>query len=241
MALSPVDLRAIENKQLNGQPTEAKTASEQVGKTEDIPPLIKQLDHDEFKQRESAEKGLRELGVIAIPALVQVVNSKSPEASVRAFNIIAHHFKSGEDEARETAAEVLQKLKESGESFSARAKQVIEAKENTPRVGNRFNLQVAGNAGLQRRVAVTVKNGIKQVDAKEGGRQVKIVDDPQKGITVEVTEEENGKRETKKFAAGNIDELKEKNPEAHRLYEKYVGNVRANGGNIRIQIKSNTP
>ena len=236
-----VDLRALENAQPHGESTEAKTGSQQAGASDNISALIKQLDHDEFKQREAAGKELTELGEIAISALAQAVNSKSPEASVRAFNIIAHHYQSGDDGARETAAEVLQKLKESGKSFAARARQVIEPKKTAPQAANRFNLQLAGNVGVQQRVAVTVKNGIKQVDAEEGGRHVKILDDPQKGITIEVREEKEGKKEMKKYAAANVGELKKKHPEAHKLYQKYVGNVRANGGNIRIQLKSDAP
>ena len=49
------------------------------------------------------------------------------------------------------------------------------------------------------------------------------------------------KKEMKKYAAANAGELKVKHPEAHRLYQQYVGNVRANGGNIRVRLKSDAP
>jgi hypothetical protein len=208
---------------------------------EDISPLIKQLDHDEFKQREAAEKKLTELGEMAIPALAETTKSKSPEASMRAFDIIVHHYKGGNDEVQKTAAKALQKIMESGKAFAARAKQVIEPTKPALRGEQQFKLQVDGNAGIQRRVTVSIQNGVKQVDAQEGGRHVKILDDPEKGIKVEVTEEKEGKKEIKKYKAGNVGELKANHPEAHRLYQKYVGNVRANGGNIRIRLKSDAP
>ena len=238
---SAVDLSALENRQANGASTEVKTTHGNTGKSDNISSLIKALDHDDFKKREAAGKELRELGKVAIPALAELVNRKSPEASVRAFNIIAHHYRNGDDGERETAAGVLQEIMESGKHFAVRAKQVMEDQKPLPRVAKGLNLQVAGKAGASTRVAISIKNGVRKVDAEEGGRHVKILDDPQKGITLEVIEEKEGKKEMKKYEARNVGELKAKHPEAHRLYQEYVGNVHGNGGNIRIQLKTDAP
>jgi len=233
-----VDLHAVEDEQPNCESAEAKPAPELIG---DVAPLIKQLDHDEFAQREAAGKKLAKMGAIAIPALVEVAKGKSPEASMRAFDIIVRHYKGSDEEVKKTATSALQKIVESGKSFSFRAKQALKPTKPAPRDGAPFLGRIDGNEGLQRRVAISVQNGVKQIDVEEDDRQVKILDDPQKGIKIEITEEKEGKKETKNYEAENVKELKEKHLEAHKLYQQYTGNVRANDGNIRIQIKSDAP
>lgn len=236
-----VDLRAVENEQPNREATEAKPTPELAGDVGDAAPLIKQLDDDEFAQREAAVKKLAEMGAIAIPALTEAIKGKSPEASMRAFDIIVRHYKGGDEAVKKTAASALQKIVKSGKSFAVRAKQALDPTKPDPRIGVPFRGRIAGKAGIPRRVAVSIQNGVKQVDAEENGRQVKILDDPQKGIKVEVTEEKEGKKETRKYGAGSVDELKEKHPEAFRLYQQYAGNVRADAGNVRIHLKSDAP
>jgi hypothetical protein len=236
-----VDLSAVEDGQPNREPTEAKPAPEVVGDVDDVASLIKKLDHDEFVQRESAGKKLAEMGAIAIPTLAEITNGKSPEASMRAFDIIVRHYKGGDEEVKTTATSALQKIVKSGKSFATRAKQALDPTKPAPRLGVALRGRIVGNAGIQRRVAVSIQNGVKQIDAEEDGRHVKILDDPQKGIKVEVTEENEGKKETRKYEAESVDELKEKHPEAHRLYQQYAGNVDAGGGNVRIHLKSDAP
>ena len=236
-----VDLRAVEGAQPNREATEAKPAPELAGDVDDVASLIKELDHDEFLQREAAGKKLAEMGAIAIPALAEVTKGKSPEVSMRAFDIIVRHYKGGDEEVKKTAASALQKIVKSGKSFAARAKQTLDFTKPAPRVGVPFRARIVGNAGIKRRVAVSIQNGVKQVAAEEDGRQIKIFDDPQKGIKVEVTEEKEGKKETRKYEAESVDELKEKHPEAHRLYQQYAGNIHAGAGNVRIRLKAEAP
>ena len=241
LVLASAEFSARETKQLNDEPAEGKTDPDQLRKTANVSFLIQQLDHDDFKKREAAGEELRAMGKLAIPVLVEVVDGNCPESSMRAFKIIADHYKNGDGGARESAAEALQKIMESNKIFSGRAKQVMEPQKPVPRFGQRLNLKVAGKVGAPVRVAVTIKNGVKQVDAKEGDRHVKILDDPEKGITVEVSEEKAGKKEIKKYESENVDKLKQKHPEACKLYQQYVGNGRAKNGNIRIQIKPDAP
>ena len=84
-----------------------------------------------------------------------------------------------------------------------------------------------------------VQNGITRVDAKENGNHVKISKGPQ-GITIENTVEKDGKKETQKFKAANTEELKANHPKAHKLMEKYTGNIKTDDGNVRIKVESST-
>src|SRR2546426_468022 len=72
---------------------------------------------------------------------------------------------------------------------------------------------VAGPGGFKRMHMKNV-NGVKEIEVDDNGKKVKIVDDPNNGIKVEVTEKnKEGKEETKKYEAKNADELKKNHPE----------------------------
>ena len=207
--------------------------------------LIKQLDDDEFSKRESAVKKLIKLGAAAIPALTKATKRKSPESSMRAFNIIVSQYKDGDEEAKKKATNALKKIAKSENSHAAKAKKALDPPKDVPETGNgltaKADIKINGNAGINRRVSVTVQNGVTKVDAEENGQQVSILEDAQKRITVEVTENKGKKKETRKYQAANAAELKEKHPEAHKLYQKYTGNVKTDDGNVSIKIESKTP
>jgi hypothetical protein len=101
------------------------------------------------------------------------------------------------------------------------------------RIGNaQLQIQVGNAGGNVSRVMGKELNGVKEIEAEENGRKVKIVDDPANGLKVEVTEKnKDGKEETKKYEAKDAAEMKAKHPEAHRLYEEYSSRV----GRVRIQ------
>jgi len=65
--------------------------------------LVRQLDADEFSQREDASRRLAELGAEAIPDLAKAAQGSSPEASARAFAILKK-FISGDNPAVQGAA-----------------------------------------------------------------------------------------------------------------------------------------
>ena len=80
---SAVDLRALENEPPNCEGAEIKPEPGLAEEPDEVAPLIRQLDHDEFAQREAAGEKLTEMGAVAIPALVAAAKGKSPEASMR--------------------------------------------------------------------------------------------------------------------------------------------------------------
>ncbi len=196
--------------------------------------LIEQLDAPRFADRQAAQQDLADAGKEALPALEKAAQSENREVSGRASEVIQRHFQ-GEDEALKSAAkESLERLaKNASESVARRAKDIIAPpkpplpaqQQGIPplRVGGaRIQIQFAGNAGGNfKKLTVKNVNGVKEIEAEENGRKVKIVDDPANGIKVDVTETKDGKETTKKYEAKNADELKTKHPEAHKLYDEY--------------------
>lgn len=197
--------------------------------------LIEQLDAPRFTDRQAAQQELTDLGKAALPALEKAAESENREISGRAFEVIQRHFQ-GDDAAIKLAAkESLERMaKSASESVARRAKDLISPPKPPERQipGNlqglrigrvgQIQIQVADGARNIKRVSVKNINGVKEIDAQENGRKVKIVDDPANGIKMEVTETKDGKEETKKYEAKNADELKTKHPEAHKLYDEYT-------------------
>ena len=216
-----------------------KTSKDNLGS------LIKQLDDNEFAKREAAVKKLTELGAAAVPALNRATRRKSPESSMRAFDIIVRQYKDGNEATKKKATNALKKIAKSENLHAAKAKKVLEPPKDVPGTSNelsaRADIKIDGDAGIHRRVSVMVQNGITKVDAEENGQKVKILQDPEKGITIEITDQIEGKKETKKYQAKSLEELREKDPEAHKIYQKYTGNVKADEGNVHIKIESKTP
>jgi polyhydroxyalkanoate synthesis regulator phasin len=64
-------------------------------------------------------------------------------------------------------------------------------------------------------------NGVKNIYVTENDRKITIIDDPDRGIKIEITDNKDGKPATRTFQANNIEELQKKSPEAYKLYQKY--------------------
>ena len=198
--------------------------------------LVKQLDAETFREREEAAQKLEALGKNAIPTLASAANEGTLETGIRSIDILK---KLSEAEDKETAAEAkaaLEKLTESENAATARrAKNALAPKPQpvVPAFPNRIRVVpfppaqiIGGNAA--RRINMKNVNGVKTVEVDEGNRKININEDPNKGITVEITETNNGKETTEKFEAKNEDDLKKNHPKAHAEYEKYgKGNAAA--------------
>ena len=200
-----------------------------------IAELIERLDAPRFGDRQAAQQELAEAGKSALPALEKAAASENRETAGRAVEVLQQHFEGDNEELKAAAKESLERLAQhESESVARRAKDILSPPQpeapqpDVPRIprlrlgGARIQIQVGGNAGGNVK-SLTVKdvNGVKEIEAKEGGRKVKIVDDPAKGIEVEVTETKDGKETTKKYEAKKADELKTKHPEAYKLYEEF--------------------
>ena len=211
---------------------------------DDVSDLIKKLDAETFRQREEAAGKLEALGKEAIPSLAEAAGAGNLETGIRSIDILK---KLAEGNDKETAAEArsaLEKLAKSENAATARrAKNALDPPrpEPVPGVPNRLPFgrilparvlppRIAANV---RRVTTRTVNGVKTIEVEEGDRKVKIEEDPDKGIRVEITEKQNGKDVTEKFEAKNEADLKKNHPKAHAEYEKYAG---ANANAIRVQF-----
>jgi hypothetical protein len=232
--------------------TEAVTAT-------DIPKLIKQLDSEDFAERQAASSRLAGAAEMAIPALEKAALGESREASMRAFDILRNHLEKGGPTARDAAKDALERIaKADAGGASRRATEILTPP--TPvapprnvragfapaipimpapgfapapggiRIAGARIVVAAGAAGGGIETKIKVENGVKTTEVKDKDRQVKIVDDPDKGLQLEVTETKDGKEKTEKYEAKNADELKTKHPEAHKIYEEYS----AKAGGIKI-------
>ena len=211
-----------------------------------IAALIEQLASPNFAERQAASDKLATLGQRAIPKLTATALGNNREAVTRSVDILRGHLKSADEKLQAAAKVALEKLSNTEQGVGPRlAREALAPPKPQPqqlprqgapgiRIMPQIQLQVQGGAqGIKMRNV----NGIKDIEVTENGRKVKIHDDPNQGIEVEIIETKEGKPVTRAFKAKNADELKKKSPEAHKLYEKYskggAGNIQL--GNIQIQ------
>ncbi|QDU26839.1 hypothetical protein ETAA8_19220 [Anatilimnocola aggregata] len=215
----------------------APPAADKPAAATDIAELIKQLDAEEFTARQDASQRLAAAGEQAVPALEKATSGESREASMRAFDILKNHFEKGAPAAKDAAKAALERLAKADLGSASRRASEILTPPQQPATPNANVRGFAGPVGLRIAVAravavggagggittsVKIENGVKTTEVKDKDRQVKIVDDPEKGLQLEVTETKDGKSETKKYEAKNAEELKTKQPEAHKIYEQYA-------------------
>lgn len=210
-----------------------------VAQADEIDRLIGQLDAPRFAERQEASRRLSELGIAAIPGLEKAAKGESAEATARAIDLIREMLDSQDAATRDAAKASLESLAKCDRPAAAsRAEEALKAKEaeerlkRAPAIGGGMQI-VVGNA---RRVSVRTVNGVKDIDVDEGEEKIKIHDDPNQGISVEVTKKKDGKDVTEKYEAANEDELKKKHPKGHELYEKYAKNNA--GGIFQVQIQA---
>jgi hypothetical protein len=220
---------------------------------ETIAQLIEQLDSADFGTRDKAAGKLAARGKEAIAALEKAAANGDLEVSSSATTVLGKLLNSSDEATEKAANEALQRLADGDRPAPARkARSILDSKDklnnNQPGItlpGNGFGGQIIINGGqlniggggvAVRTLSVKNVNGVKEINAVDDGKTVKIVDDPAQGIKVELTEKQNGKEVTKKYEAKNVEELK-KLPAGYDLYKKYVegqpGNgivVRAGGG-----------
>lgn len=195
--------------------------------------LVKQLEAQNFLDREKASSKLQEMGKSAVPALKTAAGEGALETKVRAIGILKKLMESTDKPTGEAAKSALEELAKSEDQATARrANAALLPKPQPPQANVRVlplaapRIQIGGNVMIQngaQRITVRTVNGVKTIEVTEGQREVKITEDPKNnnGITVEITEQKNGKKTTEKFQAKDADELKKKHPKAYEDYKKY--------------------
>ena len=212
-----------------------------------IDKLIKQLESRQFTERQAASQALTKAGEKAIPALTKAATNGNREVMTRSLDILRKHYQGGNETIKQAAKEALQKIGKSDKPFAAqRADEILNPKPPQPPqravpFGVPLQIQIRAIGGQGRQIQIRNVNGVKEINAEEGGVKVKIEESPNKGIKMEVTEKKDGKKVTKKYEAKNADELKKKHPEAYKLYDKYtkrqpvIRNIRIQPQRIQIR------
>ncbi len=206
--------------------------------------LIKQLAAPDFSKRQAASQQLLKLGEQAIPRLTAAALSDNREVVTRSVDILKGHLKSANEKLQSAARTALKKISAVEDGVGPRLARTALAPpkprpQPVPGKGipgfPRIQLQVQGAAQA---IKMRNVNGVKDIEVTEKGRSIKIHDDPNQGIKVEITETKDGKPVTRKFEAKNADELKKKHPEAHKLYQQYSQGA---AGNIQLRINGQVP
>ncbi|MCO6456302.1 MAG: hypothetical protein J5I93_13470 [Pirellulaceae bacterium] len=231
--------RAQEGPAQTGEPA----AEEATQPAADVDQLIRQLDANRFAERQTASNQLSRLGAAAIPALEAAAQGASREVTTRAIDILKRHFEGGAADAKDAARQALERIQKGDNAVASRlAEQALNPEPEqpppmpVPGIGGiapaqiQIRMQAIGGANGQR-IQVQNVNGVKTIEVQENGRKIKIEEDPNKGIQVEVTEKKDGKETTQKYAAKSAEELKKQHPEAHKIYDKYSQQQ----GGIQIQ------
>lgn len=236
---------------------------------DDLHHWAKQLDSDSFAKREEAAKKLFDAGESAIDPLVGAAEGKSMEATTAAVDILRRLSQSTDRSTSDGAKAALEKLAKSNHTAAANLAKEALAPAKSPNAqlagpngpiqfgggiqlggnvqigGGQIqifggNLQAIPGGGMQV-LQFQGGNGSQTIDVDENGRKVHIEEDPN-GIEMRVTKTENGQDKVEKFKAKNAAELKQKYPEASKLYEQYAqngaGGVQILGGlpNIGVQL-----
>jgi len=215
--------------------SKAETGPAKAASAAEIEKLMEQLDSNVFAERQAAQQKLMEIGKAALPAIEKGTHNVSREVAVRSLDILKGQVQKGDDATKAAAKEVLERLAKNNDGTLAKRageiltppKPLAQNPQGVPGIvpgrigGAQIQIQIAGGAGGNFKRSVKDVNGVKEIEAEENGKKVKIVDDPAKGIKLEMTETKDGKETTQKFEAKDAAELKIKHPEAHKLYEEY--------------------
>lgn len=212
----------------------------------DVEKLIKQLDSDVYQERQAASKELSRLGKDAIPGLVKAAKDGNLETTAASIEILNGLMGSDDEATAQAAKDALKEISGDGQSAAAqRAADAIKPKEefnpNQPNNNGRGGIIINGRpiqlraiqVGGAQRVQMKNVNGVKEIEAQDGDRKIKIHDDPNNGIKMEITTKKNGKETTDKYEAKNAEELKKKHPKAYEEYQKFA---KGGANNIQIQI-----
>lgn len=198
--------------------------------SERIAAWIADLDSGDFAIRQSASRKLTAAGTAAIPAVVEAAESSfGLEVPSRCVKILTALVESDDDVTSESATSALELLAKSEKKTVAQLAQDALAKPKAPPAinpfGNRFGARVviqqnfgAGNVRVQQRIV----NGQRETSIVEGDKKITITDTNDTDIVVTVQETVNGQQQTKKYEGDDLADLKNKHPEAARIYEKYA-------------------
>ena len=214
---------------------------------DEIAALCRQLGDPDFFLRERATKQLISGGRAVIDEVAAAAETDVLEIVMRCLLVLRELYQRPEGTTKEAARAALEKLSAGRHRAAARrADEILHPPEPFSPAAQRLLLRAnfpggargvrvlqaanpAGPVGAGIRIRTMNVNGNVTVNAEEGGREVRITHRNEEDIVVSVTEppaagEKEGK--TTESRAKDLAELKDKHPEAYRLYERYGGGAR---------------
>jgi len=190
----------------------------------DVAKLITQLGDDDPQVRQEATEAIRKLGKAATPALTEAKKSQDLEVSSRAEALLRKI-----DEDSKPKPPVAEDPFAGGLNVAPGQMRIIRG----GMVGGNMQIRVNAVGGNAMAISRTEANGVKDVAVEENGRKLKIRESAADGIAMSVTEKDkDGKEQTKEYKAKDLETFKKENPEAGKLYDRYMGE----GGNVQFQI-----
>lgn len=220
-------------------PAAPSAATDETAKlsTAELAKLIEQLDDADFEVRKTATAKLASAGPEAGEALVKAIRNASPETVGRIVSVFSQWHASGDAARKEVATKHLKDLAAGTNPVAARRAKAVLAPP--PAAGQDPNGVIFGNVVIQAaavgggtKVQTRVVNGVTEITAEEKDSTVKITHENSKKIRMSITEPaKEGEKEGKKrdVEADDLDDLKKKDPEAAKLFEKYNRNVAIGG------------
>lgn len=200
----------------------------------EIDELVAELDHERLTKRQHAQKKLLGMGKAAIPALAKAALSGRRETIEKSIDVLAKLAQSKDENTKDAARVTLQMLSESEQPSTAdRAKLALNSREaggiqpfeGWDKPGNEF----AGGRQRNQMISVSNVNGLRSINVREGGLETSIQELAGGKIFVSI----KGGAEPIELMAGNLDDLRKKQPEAAALFEKYAGSRMPPGFNFQ--------
>lgn len=208
---------------------------------EQINQWVTELGDARFATRRDATDALVNAGQPAIEPVVNAALEGSAEVAVRCVQILRRLKESADPTVNEAATAGLRTLADSDNALvNERALAALDESPLDPNPAAQFGqpgaiqIQIQGGVfavgqGQVTRTEVN-NNGERTITVDDNGTKIVISDHDGEDIEVKVTETVNGMEETSEYAAENLEELKQNNPDIAELYEKHTA---ANG---QIQV-----
>ena len=184
---------------------------------------VRQLDSDQFAQRQEAAEKLTELGKDAVPAIEQAALTGTGEVASRSVDILKGLAASPDEATAQLARSSLDRLAASGNQTASylaeRARMHLREQVGPGHrgAGNPFRGDMAMPQRANRTVRISTVNGDRTVDVTEDGERVvaKTMADGSVSVTWHLP---GGKQRT--VEADNAEKLQEQNPEAFAKLEE---------------------
>lgn len=189
--------------------------------------LIESLDSPRYSERFEASGQLKRAGRRGLDVLKSAAEDGSIEASSRALGILEYHFKNDDEGAlQDQTKQILEAIAEQKDHPKQLAAQrILNPKRSsvaTPRLPAPFLVPPALVRPRPMQIQVRIAKGRRDITIKENDNSIRVLDTGE-GIQVE---KKKGQAPTTKKIYQNLEELKTKDTEAYRAYQRAGGGLR---------------